>query len=311
MRIPKKLHRTTNHARPRHQVWQPGFNASNSCWLEGQWVTIGAWHDADLRAKVKAHEKLYKGLHEQVKKQHHRGKPTPIKAMTPAQRQAWEFFSGEGRLDCRHVPSGTIGPVGVRLAADKPDEKSIAWMRKRGYRVIPLAKQPDGKVTDQRSEVPPDLLTGDTEPVGVWQGIVRQNRDRAEEMSRALATDPGPMGDFGIGIAMHGLTELEESIMRDTLRQTPDLLETPEEVRARYVALRRDLEAALGDRFQEHHGRARDSHNGCARTNLDNSKGHLYCFVLPRFNPDGTHEPIGPRDFPWAYPKEYALPRQG
>ena len=34
--------------------------------------------------------------------------------------------------------------------------------------------------------------------------------------------------------------------------------------------------------------------------NLDNSKGALFSWVLPKFHDDGTHEPWGPRDYPWA-----------
>jgi hypothetical protein len=303
--FPKKLSRKTKHKTPRCQLYQPGFNTYNSCWLEGAWITVPA---EGFKAAAMAHEALYKGLRKQARKQHHRGAPTPEDKMTPAQRQAWMHFSGEGTLDARHTASGHIGPVGVTLAGGKPDEKSLRWLRSHGYKILPKVVAPDGKtVTDQSGLVPPDLLADDKEAVNTWQNVVKQNRDRAEEMSRALAQSP--MGDFARQMALHGLVELEESILRNTLRQTPDDLETPEEVKARYVALRKDLEKSLGpEQFAQHYQQARASHNQCARANLDNSKGRLYCFVLPEFRPDGTHALPGPKDFPWAYPEEYALP---
>lgn len=30
------------------------------------------------------------------------------------------------------------------------------------------------------------------------------------------------------------------------------------------------------------------------------SQGRFYTRVVPSFNDDGTHEPLGPRDFPWG-----------
>jgi len=40
--------------------------------------------------------------------------------------------------------------------------------------------------------------------------------------------------------------------------------------------------------------------NQCSRSNLDSSGGLLFCFVLPTFYPDGSHDPWGPKDVPWG-----------
>lgn len=41
-------------------------------------------------------------------------------------------------------------------------------------------------------------------------------------------------------------------------------------------------------------------HNECARANLDATQGKCYTCVLPDFNADGTHGPVGPQDVPWG-----------
>ena len=53
-------------------------------------------------------------------------------------------------------------------------------------------------------------------------------------------------------------------------------------------------------RFQQYYQESLESHNSCERNNLDNSKGTFYCYVLPKFNEDGTHEPWGEKDVPWG-----------
>lgn len=50
----------------------------------------------------------------------------------------------------------------------------------------------------------------------------------------------------------------------------------------------------------EHYAAVKESHNSCARSNLDNSNGFLACYVLPQFKVDGTHEPWGDKDVPWG-----------
>lgn len=304
--VPKKLSRKTNHAKPKCQLYQPGFNAGNGCWLCGRWVTVP---DKGFAAAAKAHEALYAKVGEEMKKQHHRGKGVSPKKMTPAQRQAWEFFSGEGRVEVRW-PNGAIGLCGVNLAADKPDAASVRWLRNKKAKVLLKVVNPDKTITDQSEDWPADMLSDDKEPVNTWKNIVKQNRDSAREMSLALADAPfhnPPLGtingrnfnDFAVQLSMHELTELEETVVQLETGHLRDDLESMDEVKVRYVELRAELEKKLGDRFQAAYDSAKASHNECARINLDNSDGRLFCFVLPRFNPDGTHDPVGPRDIPW------------
>ena len=58
-----------------------------------------------------------------------------------------------------------------------------------------------------------------------------------------------------------------------------------------------DLDAAFDKLLAEN----RASHNECERANLDSSDGSSWCFVLPKFHKDGTHEPLGEKDAPWNW----------
>lgn len=55
----------------------------------------------------------------------------------------------------------------------------------------------------------------------------------------------------------------------------------------------------LGKDFDALYEAVRLEHNENARFNLDQSKGMMNAYVVPKFNDDGTHDPLGPRDFPW------------
>jgi len=240
------------------------------------------------------------------------GKRVALKNMTEAQRQAWEHFSGSRTLEVRY-PNGEVGSVGVNLAGRKVAEVSLHWIRKHQARVIPKIIQPNKKVFDQaKMGVPADLLSDDKEPVDFWKLVVKQNKENFREFSlttaeMSLGKIPGmPLGapegmpDFMGGVAVQNLFELEEQIIRNEKSKDPDWYETPEETIAEYVEHRKEMKAALGAKFEGIYETAKKVHNECARANLDNSKGHLFCFVLPKFNDDGSHEPVGPRDYPWA-----------
>lgn len=304
--MPTSFARVTSHKKPRYQLYQPGFNPSNSCWLEGTWVTVT---EAEFEKRKKAHEKLYKGVRKAAEKQHYRDKGVALKNMTEAQRLAWEHFSGEATLEVRY-PNGNVGSVGVNLAGRRISEVSLRWLRgHHGAKVIPKIIQPDKKVHDQtKMGIPADLLTDDKEPVDVWKLVVKQNKENFREFSKTTADmttgkipgAPEGMDDFMAGVAVQHLFELEQQIIRNEISKKPDPYETPEESIAEYVEHRAEMKEALGEKFEAIYNEAKATHNECERANLDNSKGLLFCFVLPKFNDDGTHEPIGPRDFPWA-----------
>ena len=80
---------------------------------------------------------------------------------------------------------------------------------------------------------------------------------------------------------------------------------TPDVVRAREQftkALMKGCEV-LGSKFDALYTAKIAEHNAGARMTLDQSNGttrSITAYVIPAFEADGTHAPIGPKDFPWA-----------
>ena len=59
----------------------------------------------------------------------------------------------------------------------------------------------------------------------------------------------------------------------------------------------------LGSKFDALYAAQVAEHNAGARSDLDQSNGtsrSIMAYVIPAFEADGTHAPIGPKDFPWA-----------
>lgn len=312
MDFPAEMTRITAHKTPRHQLFQPGFNPTNSCWLEGEWITLPK---ALWKAKKAAHEKMYKDVKRQAAKQDHHGKRTALKDMTPAQRQAYEFFAGEGVL-YGAVPDGDVQPVRVRLAGDRVEDKCLAWLREKfpEMRFPKLIKHgPTGKSQNQLRgmKLPAELIAASDEPYDVTTAIVKKNRARSQEFFNGTVEmiAKGPAGEvtgdvlsFAAMGAFGQLMEQEETIIREEWSRSKgenDGLTDLDEERKVYAEMRAKLKAAVTN-FDEWYEQSRKSHNECARANLDNSKGHLFCYVLPKFNEDGTHEPWGEHDVPWA-----------
>lgn len=308
MRLPKQLSRKTNHKPPRCQLYQPGFNESNGCWLYGDWVTVSAEGFAE---RAREHGRLYRSLRREMRAQHHDNPPVSRKDMTLAQLQAWKHFSGERVFSVRYE-NGLIGPVSIRMAGDMARPDQVKWLRSRGAKVIPKTLEPNGqtrrgkrkvKVENQAKFFPADVLSDDVEPVDAWKHMVRQNQDRSESFGEDMAkaamdgtADFAGGSDFMKGVAVQPLLTLEQQIVS---HRDEDPFETLDEIRTRYVRLRRKIAEVLGDEFDSAYEAAKRTHNECERTNLDNSDGRLFCYVLPKFNADGTHDPLGPRDFPW------------
>lgn len=312
MSFPKIVTRLTGHAKPRCQVYQPGFNPDNSCWLEGSWVTVP---NEGWEVRKAAHEALYGNLRALAKDDHYRNPPTPIEALTPAQRQAFEHYCGNQHLDCRRH-DGHIGPVSVEMAGGHINGQAIRWLRQKGYQVFRQVVQ-HGVIIDQtRFEVPEDLLAPDTEPVNTWDHVVRQNRAREKSMfdglvamvgtpqDRGVTFGDAPPVSFAAAMAFQSLIMAEEGIIRAAHHEQKHGTPMPHHdlatERAEYAEKRRVLKATFSDEdFTKGYEQTRATHNTCARANLDNSDGHLYSYVLPKFNDDGTHEPWGDRDVPW------------
>lgn len=321
MSWPKTVVRTTKHKNPRHQLYQPGFNEGNGCWLEGSWVTLPK---DEWEARKDEHVRMYGDIRKMAKDQHYRDDGVPRDKMDEAQRQAWEHYSGSGHFDCRHVESGHVGPVGVEMAGNRIQPKEAKWLLAEGWRILRFVKQPSGETADQTEglEIPDELMAEDGasagEAVNTWQHVVDQNVQKMDDMfESALRTatgdDPVPPGQimgmdfraFSTQMAFTSLVQQEESIIRmewNEQQGEKDVFRTHQQEIDRYVEMRRKLKDACDEPavFDAWYEQARESHNSCARTNLDNTEGTLYSYVLPKFNDDGTHEPWGPRDVPWG-----------
>jgi hypothetical protein len=304
----KDVVRITKHKTPRHQLYHYGFNPNNSCWLEGKWVTLPK---DEWEAQKDEHQKLFGPVHEAKKKQHHRDPATAIEDLTPAQRKAWEFYSGEHILSVQH-PDGTVGLFGIETAADKMPERSIDYFRKEGIKVISKTKDAEGKVFDQADTygVPEDLrVDTDAEPVDPWDDIVAQNKAREDDITKAFMEGAAEMPFFA-QMAAYEVVHQEANIIRLewNLAQGvhPPYDDLDAEI-ARYVERRRKVKETLGDKFEALYQQSRESHNSCARTNLDNSNRYLYYYVLPVFHEDGTHEPWGENDIPLTKEEREAL----
>lgn len=300
--FPKELARITKHKKPLYQLYQPGFNISNSCWIEGGWVTVPP---DEWESRKESHLKLYKDLGNWMKGQSHRNKGKVVAKLTPAERQAYEHCSGTLTIDC--LIHDRAQPVGVDLAGGKLTKKSLEFLRRDGYKVIARVKNPNGTVKKQLDlGVPDDLMIDTGEPYDFWANIVEVNKQRARSFfDESLnhidgEVKEGSLDQFAVMMATQMLLDVEEEIIRAEHKLslgTKDLYTDLEEEKVKYADMRRALEdKGLHEAYEQ----AKSNHNECERHNLDNSKGTLYCYVLPVFHLDGTHEPWGERDVPWG-----------
>ena len=70
----------------KYQFYQCGFNASNSCWLTGKWLTVPMeQYESERDDYERAHAKILA----EINTQHHKNQSTPLKSMTPEQKKAW------------------------------------------------------------------------------------------------------------------------------------------------------------------------------------------------------------------------------
>lgn len=142
------------------------------------------------------------------------------------------------------------------------------------------------------------------EPFDFWADIVRNNKQRArnlfDESLRHLEGKVEKGSLFAVMMATQCLIDVELEIIQAEHKLSlgeKDLYTDLEEEKIKYAEMRQALESKG---LHKAYLRTKRSHNTCERHNLDNSKGTLYCFVLPVFNLDGSHEPWGERDVPWG-----------
>lgn len=296
--IPKVFDRVSK--RNQHQLYQPGFNRRNGCWIDGNWITV---YPDDWIMAAHGHAETYAEVHDQMAVQSHRNKPVAIKNLTKAQKLAWSYYSGD--QDFNYVtPQGTYGIGRCKTQRDKEIlPKDIEWIRNREWKIVRQTVDYNGKVHDILKVllVPEDLLTPTTDPpVDVWRHIVKENRSNMDGMGRAAAKqalredeDPRLRGLMA-GMAITTLLEIEDEIIRDEWsfqqKGKPDRYTDRVESLQRYVALRGDLQESFGDQFQGWYDQIKETHNSCAR--------HNHSWVLPKFNADGTHDPLTDENVP-------------
>jgi len=296
MSIPKELVRITKGAKPRYQLYQPGFNNGNGCWLGGVWITLTK---EDWDKKKSAHQKLYKDIFTDMKKQSHHDKGVPLKKMTPAQKQAWQHCSGTTHLDC--MCNGHYTPIGVNMAGDCINEKSLKWMRANKYMVIEKTKAYNRNNNQLKGlkGIPEDLIYHTEEPIDTVRMTIDQNKARSLAMFEAgLEKVEGVPTGFSAMFAFQHLIELEEGIIRaewEKTRPKPDPYDDTARDTEEYIKCRAAAKKTFEDKFQATYEQYREGHNSCARINVKNG---LYSFVLPIFHDDGTHEPWTQEDVP-------------
>ena len=120
-----------------------------------------------------------------------------------------------------------------------------------------------------------------------------------DQMALMFAEGGGGMGGFLTQTLLYPVVEAAKNVL--VLEHLRGHREQAEVARARKAysdivtrvreALGADYEALLGARLAEQ--------NAEARAELDGSDGRALSYVIPRFNDDGTHDAVGPRDFPW------------
>ena len=287
MSFPKVLAKISKHRPPRYMLYQPGFNNGNSCWIKGHWINVTSeeWEER---------KDLYVGIREWSKNQHYKDKGTTIKNMTPIQRRAYEFYSGDETFDCFNK-NGYLSVIRVYMGGKSINDKSVAWMREKKYKIIALTTSFGKKYHQLRGlkGVPEDLILRNKKPVNTVKKTVKQNKYK-----HTIYFDTMLEIDGDIDLIMGCLNKVEEDIIRAEWhrKSDTDFYDDLDSDIKEYVRRRKLLKnGLLAKEFDEIYTKCRELHNSCARENL---KNNLYSFVLPVFHDDGTHEPWSDEDVP-------------
>jgi protein-tyrosine-phosphatase len=215
--------------------------------------------------------------------------------MTPAQRQAWNYFSGKSTYDC--MCNGHFVCAGVNMAGSHISPTSLEWLRKEGYKIIDKISR-FKKETNQIKglDLPEDIIHRTEKPVDTVRMTIDQNKARSAGIFEVCLKggSTGVSHPFMTELAVHHLIQLEEQIIRaewEKTKKSPDPYDDHERDTNEYIQARAECKKVLGLEFQKYYEESRASHNSCAEANLKNSDRHLFCWVLPKFNDDGTHEP--------------------
>lgn len=310
--FPQILYRQTAHKQPRFQLYTPGFNIHNGCWLEGSWVTVPK---DEWLARKDAHQAMFESVRAEYHKQSYRDPAVRLGTLTEAKRIAYEHYSGSQILWAKM--DGETAAFYVRTQANRLDPREVEAFRKNGAKILPVIWNAHSKEAQNALEgldVPEDIVLDDKTPIDPWEGVVKRNKQSQRDFERGLlqgltegapadVPDEGPQ--FMWEVAVWPLIEKEKEIIRDEWldqQGLPNIYRKPlAELQQEYAEMRQEIRKGCGERFDALYERNKASHNECARANLDNCEGRIYSYVLPKFNEDGTHEPWGEKDVPWAH----------
>jgi hypothetical protein len=162
-----------------------------------------------------------------------------------------------------------------------------------------LGKAPKPKAATPKRPKAPKSTQPPADFVQAIKDIHYAQEDGALESVLAM----GPMldammGGHGTSLIVHFVVKAAEHVLQVEDGGKGDPADVAR-AREQYTKTLTRVRKALGGKFDALYSKKLKEHNECGRANLDSSKGTMYCYVIPRFNDDGTHDPLGPRDFPW------------
>ena len=290
----KEYFRVTKNGR--HQIYQRGFNNSNSCWLDGKWIDLPK---AEWETIKDEHHKMYNEI--DYSGCHYRNEGTKLEDMTKAQRKAWEYYSGSISFHLYNEKNKKCvkhQAVCCSMAGNTLSKKDIEWFKrdyiKNGFLIIRYITN-YGRIIEQTKDlfIPDEMLLNNTEETAIDTNrlVINQNVDRDyHSMKEIFSNCPDDPNDFMLIMGVTQLVLLEESIIRaywNDKMGKPDFYDNPERDKNRYAELRGVTEERLKNSFLKVYESHKKSHNEYSRTNLDNSNGFLACYVIPKFNKEG------------------------
>jgi len=139
------------------------------------------------------------------------------------------------------------------------------------------------------------------------QDCAYAQEDNAREMLAGLFSNPGMaamMGPPGFAESLVAFTVYKAAThvlrIEDGARLYPgNPTNDVDRAKLQYQKAVASARKSLGADFDRLYEECRVENNKSARLCLDRSKGKMYYHVVPKFNDDGTHDPLGPRDWPW------------
>lgn len=139
------------------------------------------------------------------------------------------------------------------------------------------------------------------------QDCAYAQEDRALNMIAGLFSNPGmaaAMGPPGFAESLVAFTvyKAAEHVLRieDGARLYPgNPTNDVDRAKLQYRKALASARKSLGANFDRLYEECRVKNNKSARKLLDQSNGKMYYHVVPKFNDDGTHDPLGPHDWPW------------